>query len=245
MYWSFIMFFIKQSMFFLVFSQVLCASHWHEHLESLSRLSISEEVKNTVYEDLLEWGPERTSSYMQIPLWFWDAYLEDEAFRGVVRAHFFSSFTQNCYELVSGQSLDCPLDAMAHASEIGIEALRVAKKLPYFDYSDFTFFTIKHSARTCTAMLSHWSAVAGYTCMSSPGAYAGDPAGWLASKITGQVFKIASVAFAGVTAYLAMDGEFIDVALRSLKRKYEIQNRFEEVAAVSMMIAHRKQRKTN
>jgi hypothetical protein len=246
------MIFMKRNIFILAFLQILFAPHiqsqerqdWEEQFEELKTLPLPEDVKKLVLHDLWEWNPKNTNSYLHIPLWFWDAYLEDEALKSLVRAYFFSSFTNNCYELIIGQTLECPLDAIAHTAEIGRGVLGVMMSLGYSMYPEnhsdiFANFTWKSSIRSCTALISHWSAALGSTCTRSSGAYPGDPAGWLAMVLTAQVFKMASFAFGAASAYLALDKEFIDVALRCIKRNYEMQNRLEESAAVSMMLAHR------
>lgn len=245
---------ITRMLIILFFSQTLAAAQcevdsWQASLDELSSLSASEDSKAKVLADLSEWAPGGTLSKMGIPLWLLDAYREDESFRRTVDSYSLPALTQNCYESFTGLSLACPLDAMVHATEIGIEALGVVKRMPFLLSAEYRSemlenITWREGAKLCTAMLSHWCALTSSLSASPHGSYVGDPIGYAASLVTIELLRIAGIAFLGATAYLAMDGEFIDLALRSLKRKYETQKRYEEIAVVSMMMAHRKTRMT-
>lgn len=240
------------SIFFLVFNHALNAaevtSDWQAQFDELSGLQGSEDAKNAVLGELALWAPDQARSNFELPLWFVDAYAEDETFRLLVDSYFPAAFTENCYEMITGETLGCPLEAIAHASGIGFEVLRLAQKAPLLLSSEYRSsilanFSLCNATKTCTALLSHWCAIAGYACEnSSAGAYIGDPLGYVAALATGKIFKAASLIFASATAYLAMEGEYMDLVLRALKRKYEMQNRHNEVAVVTMMIGHRNQR---
>lgn len=201
------------------------------------KLKFDEDDLKDVYGELDKWGPDRASSLWKIPVWFRDAYLHDDSFRGVVRANVLPSFLESCYSTVTGDSLSCPVDSMVRSAEMGLEILRNVHKLPYVQYSKglagiCQTYGWNDVAKSIFTLISHGAALSADLLNQ-----VGDP---YSAAFAGLVCRPVSVLFSGATMYFAMDGEYVDVALRSLKRLYEKQNKNQQLAIVEHMIAHRK-----
>jgi hypothetical protein len=240
--------FFSYAFLFLILSQRLYATDgdsqiWKHQFESLGRMAGPEQAKEQVLLELALWGPDQTCSYWKFPLWFRDLYLHDESFRGLVRAYFIPDFMNSWEKFPMDTSFTYPHNMSTNVEEITILALRIAPKLPSLLCAEKRAEILgaikwKDCAKSCAAQLGHWSALASSAISHRQNPYKGNALLFFAALGTSQLFNASHLIFASATAYLAMDGDFIDVALRSLKRKYELQQKWEEYAVVSMMIAH-------
>jgi len=227
--------------YYIIWSIIQCHSlmaadasiNFKDQVLVLEQLVPPSKAKNKVLADLKSWDPEVSSSLWQLPMWFWDRYLNDDSFSGEIRASFLSSLVNS----VAGEPLAFSTETLIRASEVGLETLRFSDKIPYMLYAEGV--SPSHEmAKTFTVIFCHMSALGSQACQAMLNT-SNDPFNMLALYLGSRGFAWTSILSAIATGCLFTDDDYIDVALRSLKRSYEKLHQEAKLAVVVEMIAER------
>jgi hypothetical protein len=201
---------------------------WEKQIGELAEAAEESDARHQVLLDLDKWAPERPGHHLwKIPAWFVDLTCTDPSFASIVGAYILPSVIDGC-AVASGFSLPYSVGAISRVFGATFEVLRNICKLPRLFLNGEgsgqsvlpvnPVFTKQDVAKSSSAFMSHVIALNGTMTDSCVGA----------NMLWSNAYKGLSIVFAGGVGLLAIEGDFIDVALRSLKRKYWLKTAFYE-----------------
>jgi hypothetical protein len=216
-------------------------SAWQRQASELVAAATAQDLDQAkaqeVLDDLNAWDPDKNCSLWELIMTFRDVYLHSPTFNRAFRAPFWPEVLKYGFEWFQGGRLPYGITDILRIQALAHEGLIQLHKLPYvYNAKDKTLF-FKELGLALTAMGSQSCALLGSTCdflakSDSINSMFYIPIG-LSLKGAGIIFLVFNFA-------LSVEGDYFDVALRSLKHYYKQEHNDAKLLVVKNMIFIRK-----
>jgi hypothetical protein len=203
---------------------------WEENIHNLANTYGDIKTREEVFDALQQWNPSTTSSLTKIIYHLADVYWHDPASSSLIRAEALPGFINSSSQILLGRPLDIPVDVVVRAYEFRGEAWRYFVT-PTSDSNE--------ALKSIGALISHSCALGQHACALAQH-YSSGISYLLLSALENLLF-IPRAAPALTTIALALQNDWIDVALHAEKSKYSILGQHKHEKIITYMISQRKQ----